>query len=304
MLFSKFSKWKRDRGRAASLIRGGADSGSHRSFASTRRRSVHRGRFILRAPFLLSAQFRGGSCQKSGGFHQLGKRAWEEGAPPRSCGVVDLALYLRSLAASKCERREAPSEGPSVDENLPISGRSPQFFCHGSSRRCHLHERARVSSRAPPRRRVHVKPHAVKGRQVVPARKPQHAPGYATSITFVKTVIFSLYFCHDKIREHIRDCSRQPRADHLCAGARSGNKQQRACPIRQTWTYREGRTRALPAWTMGVRAERHVRLGGHVGRTRCPALRRIRHRRARSCPHKPDSHVRGNSSSNAAKSSG
>ena len=70
---------------------------------------------------------RGGSCQKSGGFHQLGKRAREEGAPPRSCGVADLALYLRSLAASKYEGREAPSEGPSVDENLPISGRSPQF---------------------------------------------------------------------------------------------------------------------------------------------------------------------------------
>ena len=52
------------------------------------------------------------------------------------------------------------------------------------------------------------------------------------------------------------------------------------------------------------RAERRVRLGGHVGRTRCPALRRIRHRRARPCPHKPDSHVRGNSSSNAAKDSG
>ena len=189
-----FSKWKWDRGRAASLIRGGTDSGSHRSFASTRRRSVHRGRFILRAPFLLSAQFRGGSCQKSGGFHQLGKRAWEEGAPPRSCGVVDLALYLRSLAASKCERREAPSEGPSVDENLPISGRSPQFFCLGSSQR----------------------------------------------------------------------------------GAACARK----------------------------RAERHVRLGGHVGRTRCSALRRIRHRHARPCPHKPDSHVRGNASTNSAKASG
>ncbi len=52
------------------------------------------------------------------------------------------------------------------------------------------------------------------------------------------------------------------------------------------------------------RAERHVRLGGHVGRTRCSALRRIRHRHARPCPHKPDSHVRGNASTNSAKASG
>ena len=41
----------------------------------------------------------------------------------------------RLFTAAKCEEREAPSEEPSVDENHPISGRSPQFFCHGSSQR-------------------------------------------------------------------------------------------------------------------------------------------------------------------------
>lgn len=51
------------------------------------------------------------------------------------------------------------------------------------------------------------------------------------------------------------------------------------------------------------RVERHVRLGGHVGRTRCPALRRIHHRHARPCPYKPHPHVRGNSSTNTAKAS-
>lgn len=53
-----------------------------------------------------------GSCQKSGGFHQLGKRTREERALPESCGVADLALCLRPLAAAKCEWREAPGESP------------------------------------------------------------------------------------------------------------------------------------------------------------------------------------------------
>ena len=124
----------------------------------------------------------------------------EEGAPPRSCGVVDLALYLRSLAASKCERREAPSEGTSVDENLPISGRSPQFFCHRSSQRS-LGERVRRSGqprtseqdayRTIARSRV--------GSRVAPSRISQPTPGHTASIEFVKILCFRYTFAMSKI---------------------------------------------------------------------------------------------------------
>ena len=62
--------------------------------------------------FLWDVIFRGGSCQKSGSFHQLGKRAQGEGSPSGSRADAGLALCLRSLAAAKCEGREVPFESP------------------------------------------------------------------------------------------------------------------------------------------------------------------------------------------------
>ena len=95
---------------------------------------------------------RGGSCQKSGGFHQLGKRAREEGAPPRSCGVADLALCLRSLAASKYEGRETPSEGPLLMKTSRFLAGLPCFSAT-KVRGVRLLGRTRVSSRTAPRGR-------------------------------------------------------------------------------------------------------------------------------------------------------
>ena len=113
------------------------------------------------------------------------------------------------LAVVRCRQVRGAGnslQGSSVDENLPISGRSPQFFCHGSSGGCRLRGRARASEPSSPARAIE----------------------------------------------------------------------------------------------MRVRVGR----GGNVGRTRCRTLRRIRHRHARPCPHKPDSHVCGNASTNSAKASG
>lgn len=85
--------------------------------------------------FLLSARFRGGPTRDRVAFINPGRERRKKGPLPESRGADDLALCLRPFADAKCEGREAPSEGPSVDENLPISGRSPQFFCLGSSQR-------------------------------------------------------------------------------------------------------------------------------------------------------------------------
>ena len=81
----------------------------------------------LDTPQIGTRSFREVSCQKSGGFHQLGKRAREKGAPPRSCGVADLALCLRSLAASKYEGRETPSEGPLLMKTSRFLAGLPSF---------------------------------------------------------------------------------------------------------------------------------------------------------------------------------
>ena len=130
-LFSKFSKWKRSRGRAA--------SGSHRSFASAWRRTIRGAGSFYELLFAECAISRG-SYQRSGGFHQPGKRAQEEVASTRKSCADDLALCLQPFADAKCEGREAPSEGPSVDENLPISGRSlPRKLTEGCRLRGQTH---------------------------------------------------------------------------------------------------------------------------------------------------------------------
>lgn len=194
MLFSKFSKWKRDEGRAASLLRGEADSGSHRSFASTRRRSVHRAGSFCKLLFRSARSFEGCPARNRVVFINSGKGCGKRGPLPESRGTAELALCLQVVRCRQVRGAGNSLRGPSADEDLPISGRSPQFFCHGSSQE-----------------------------------------------------------------------------SAACSGERA------------------------------YRAERHVRLGGHVRRTRCPALRRIRHLHARPCPHKPDSHVRSNTSAHEAK---
>lgn len=52
----------------------------------------------------------------------------------------------RLFTAAKCEEREAPSEEPSVDENYPISGRSPPVFLPRKlTEGCRLHGQVRAS---------------------------------------------------------------------------------------------------------------------------------------------------------------
>ena len=75
----------------------------------------------------------GGPARDRVVFINSGSECRERGSLPESRGIADLALCLQAVPTAKCKEREAPSEGPSVDEYLPISGRSPQFFCHGSS---------------------------------------------------------------------------------------------------------------------------------------------------------------------------
>ena len=150
----------------------------------------------FRAPFCGMSVFEGGPARNRVVFINSRRECGKKGPLLESRGADDLALCLQVARGRQTRGSEGSLQEPSADENLPISGRSPQFFCHGSSRG------------------------------------------------------------------------------------------------------------ALARASMRKRAERHVRLGGHVRRTRCPALRRIRHLHARPCPHKPDSHVRGNSSTNTAKASG
>ena len=192
-----FSKWKWDRGRAASLIRGGADSGSHRSFASTRRRSVHRAGSFCKLLFRSARSFEGCPARNRVVFINSGKGCGKRGPLPESRGTADLTLCLRSLADAKYEERETPSEGPLLMKTSRFLAGLPSF---------------------------------------------------------------------------------------------SATEVRRRVPLAQT--------------SARKRTERHVRLGGHVGRTRCPALQRIRHRHARPCPHKPDSHVCGNASTSSEKASG
>ena len=88
-----------------------------------------------------------GSCQKSDGFHQLGKRTRGKGRRPEA--VVSLTWPYtcgrsRPPSASGGKRPARALQGPHVDEILPISGRSPQFFCHGSSRGVLARANARI----------------------------------------------------------------------------------------------------------------------------------------------------------------
>ena len=105
--------------------------------------------------FLRGVIFRGGPARNRVVFINSGRGRREKGALPGSCGVAELALCLR-VARGHQVREPGGSwralQGPHVDENLPISGRSPQFFCHESSRGCLL-GRTHVSSRTAPRGR-------------------------------------------------------------------------------------------------------------------------------------------------------
>ena len=84
---------------------------------------------------------RGGPARNRAVFINSGRGRGKKGPLPESRGTADLALCLRSFADAKCKEREAPSEGPSVDENHPISGRTPpRFVC--------IRELAKVENRA------------------------------------------------------------------------------------------------------------------------------------------------------------
>ena len=67
-------------------------------------------------------------------FINSGKGCGKRGPLPESRGTAELALCLQVVRCRQVRGAGNSLQGSSVDENLPISGRSPQFFCHGSSR--------------------------------------------------------------------------------------------------------------------------------------------------------------------------
>ena len=159
------------------------------------------------------------------------------------------AVHGGQVRVAGSARREPPRGLTLMKTSRFLAGLP--YFSATKARGGRLRGRARISEPTAPRRRKRAVDQVIESShhtvgaayRVAPAREPQHAPNYGSSIAFVKTIMFSLCFRHDQIRIHIRNCRRQPRADHLCAGERSGNKQQRACPICQTRAHREGWTR-------------------------------------------------------------
>ena len=68
-----------------------------------------------------------GVLPEIGWFSSTREESAEKGAPPRSCCVADLALCLRSLAASKYEGRETPSESPLLMKTSRFLAGLPSF---------------------------------------------------------------------------------------------------------------------------------------------------------------------------------
>lgn len=135
---------------------------------------------------------------------------------PYACG------RSRRPSASGEKRPPWALQEPPADENLSISGRCPPVFLPrkfakelgraGAPERTAPHERAGCVSNYC----------AQSSRQS--SRAVAHIPAHARPYCFNRirqNIMFSLYFCHVKIRKHLRDCHRQPRVNHLCAGTRS-----------------------------------------------------------------------------------
>lgn len=95
-----------------------------------------RGRHPIPRSFLLGVQFQGrGPARNRVVFINSGSGCRKKGPLPESRGAADLALCLQAVRSRQVQGAGSALRRPSSDENLPIFGRSPQFFCHGSSQR-------------------------------------------------------------------------------------------------------------------------------------------------------------------------
>ena len=77
------------------------------------------------ASFCEDGVFEEETCQKSGGFHHLGKNSSEEGRAACEANPVDLALFFALLTPVCRKGRGDALRGLPVDENHSISGRFP-----------------------------------------------------------------------------------------------------------------------------------------------------------------------------------
>ncbi len=88
----------------------------------------------------------GGPARNRVVFINSSRESGKKGPLLESHDSVDMAYACRLFTAAKCEEREAPSEEPSVDENHPISGRSPPVFLPRKlTEGCRLHGQVRAS---------------------------------------------------------------------------------------------------------------------------------------------------------------
>lgn len=136
---------ERDRKEGGPALCGAAARPSARARSQARRSTAPNGDAVrgtgkrgprFRAPFCGTSSFEGGPARNRVVFINSGRGRREKGRRPEA--VLTPAwhyAYGRSLPPSarvgRCPSRAL--QGPSVDENLPISGRCRQFFCNRSS---------------------------------------------------------------------------------------------------------------------------------------------------------------------------
>ena len=101
----------------------------------------------IQASFRETCNFGEGVLPEIGWFSSTREEDTGEGVPSRSRGVADLALCLPPFAASKYERREAPSEGPLLMKTSRFLAGLPSFSATEVRRRVPL-ARASVRKRA------------------------------------------------------------------------------------------------------------------------------------------------------------
>ena len=71
--------------------------------------------------------FKGGSCQKSGSFHHIGKAGLGEGEVHREACFAELGLYFYAAYVRLPQGLDNALRATFGDENHPISGRLGWF---------------------------------------------------------------------------------------------------------------------------------------------------------------------------------
>lgn len=78
-----------------------------------------------RASFREDDVFEGETCQKSVGFHHLGKNSSDEGKAACEAKTADLALLFAPVTPARRKGTDGVLRATPIDENRPISGRTP-----------------------------------------------------------------------------------------------------------------------------------------------------------------------------------